>query len=166
MTIAANPETDPRVIKAEIRDEALTLGFDAIGFAQAGSDPADRTRLAEFVKAGYHGDMAWMARDDGRRGDPKALMPTVESIIVLGVNYGPGQDPMAVMAHPERGAVSVYDTRNEPGSAGGLIAIKDTNPFVRQKTLRSDSRQEPVLGTSGCVSARDPDQPFEVSFAG
>ena len=56
MTIAANPETDPRVIKAEIRDEALTLGFDAIGFAQAGSDPADRTRLAEFVKAGYLND--------------------------------------------------------------------------------------------------------------
>ena len=108
MTIAVNPETDPRVIKAAIRDEALALGFDAVGFAAAGSDPADRTRLAEFVKAGYHGDMAWMARDDGRRGDPKALMPTVESIIVLGVNYGPGQDPMAVMAHPERGAVSVY----------------------------------------------------------
>ncbi len=108
MTSTAKTATDPRIIKAEIRDEALSLGFDAVGFAAADADPVDRSRLAAFVKSGYHGDMQWMARDDGRRGDPKALMQSARSIIVLGMNYGPGSDPMAIAKHTERGAISVY----------------------------------------------------------
>ncbi|MEQ8322774.1 MAG: tRNA epoxyqueuosine(34) reductase QueG [Rhodospirillales bacterium] len=106
MAISSNP--DPRVIKAEIRDEALTLGFDAVGFAPADTDPRDQAALAAFTKSGFHGDMDWMAREDGRRGDPKALMPGVRTVIVLGVNYGPGLDPMAVTRQPDRGAISVY----------------------------------------------------------
>ena len=108
MAKTAKPETDPRVIKAEIRDEALTLGFAAVGFADADTDPRDTAALAHFVDAGYHGDMAWMARDDGRRGNPKALMQGAQSIIVLGVNYGPGEDPMKVVGMADRGAISVY----------------------------------------------------------
>jgi len=108
MTIATTPETDPRVIKAEIRDEALTLGFDAVGFTDAETRPADIEALKHFVDMGYHGDMDWMARNDGRRGDPKKLMESVRTIIVLGVNYGPGIDPMTVVNMPDRGAVSVY----------------------------------------------------------
>jgi len=108
MTSTAKTATELRIIKEEIRDEARTLGFAAVGFARADADPKDKTRLAEFIKAGYHGDMQWMARDDGRRGDPKALMDNARSIIVLGMNYGPGLDPMAIAAHPERGAISVY----------------------------------------------------------
>jgi epoxyqueuosine reductase len=112
MAMTEKPEPrqnpDPRMIKAEIRDEALTLGFDAVGFASAVADPRDRAALARFVKAGHHGDMDWMARDDGRRGDPKALMADAKTVIVLGVNYGPGLDPMAVTAMTERGAISVY----------------------------------------------------------
>jgi epoxyqueuosine reductase len=108
MTSTAKTATELRTIKAEIRDEALSLGFAAVGFAAADADPRDRTRLAQFVKSGFHGDMQWMARDDGRRGDPKALMDNARSIIVLGMNYGSASDPMAIMAHPERGAISVY----------------------------------------------------------
>ena len=108
MTIATTPETDPRVIKAEIRDEALTLGFDAVGFTDAETKPQDIEALKHFVDKGYHGDMDWMARDDGRRGHPRQLMESVRTIIVLGVNYGPGQDPMTVVNMPDRGAVSVY----------------------------------------------------------
>ncbi|MBO6519382.1 MAG: tRNA epoxyqueuosine(34) reductase QueG [Rhodospirillales bacterium] len=108
MTIATNPQSDPRVIKAEIRDEALTLGFDAVGFTSAETKPQDIEALQQFVGGGYHGDMDWMARDDGRRGNPGALMESVKTVIVLGVNYGPGTDPMAVIRMPDRGAVSVY----------------------------------------------------------
>lgn len=98
-------ETD---IKVEIRAKAKSLGFASVGFASAETDTNDLKALEAFTKAGFHGDMAWMARDDKRRGDPKALMPDVRTIIVLGMNYGPGTDPTAIFEHPERGAISVY----------------------------------------------------------
>lgn len=108
MTRAGHAASDGRIIREEIRDEARTMGFDAVGFTRADADPRDRAALARFVGAGYHGEMAWMDRDDGRRGDPKALMPGAKAIVVLGMNYGPGSDPSAILSHRERGAISVY----------------------------------------------------------
>ena len=46
-----------------------------------------------------------------RRGSPRALWPDVRSIIMLGLNYGqlnPGDDPLAILARRDRGAISVY----------------------------------------------------------
>lgn len=99
--------------KAAIKSQALELGFDTVGFARADTDPKDLAALAHFIKAGYQGDMDWMARQDGRRGDPKALMPHAQSIIVLGMNYAPDQDPMSALNEPETGVVSVYATRRD-----------------------------------------------------
>jgi epoxyqueuosine reductase len=50
--------------------------------------------------------MTWLA--DKRRGDPRALWPQVRSVIMLGFNYGPDVDPLAVLQQRERGAISVY----------------------------------------------------------
>jgi len=36
------------------------------------------------------------------------LWPDVRSIVMLGVNYGPDQDPLALLAQRTRGAISVY----------------------------------------------------------
>lgn len=108
MTSAPSPSADAAAIKDAIRAKALEIGFDAVGFAAADADPADAAALARFVKNGYHGDMGWMARDDWRRGDPKALMPEVRTVIVLGQNYGPGSDPLSILNQPTRGGVSVY----------------------------------------------------------
>jgi epoxyqueuosine reductase len=64
--------------------------------------------LREFLAAGAHGDMAWMAANAERRGDPRALWSEVRSILMLGVNYGPDCDPLAVLQKRNRGAISVY----------------------------------------------------------
>jgi epoxyqueuosine reductase len=70
--------------------------------AQAG------TRLAAFVAEGAHGDMEWLAATAARRRDPRALWPEVRAIVMLGVNYGPHEDPLAALARRETGAISVY----------------------------------------------------------
>ena len=49
-----------------------------------------------------------MAATAERRGDPRALMPEVRSVIMLGLNYGSGGDPLAILQARERGAISVY----------------------------------------------------------
>ena len=108
MTRSEPNQNDAQQIKDAIRTEALRLGFSAVGFTDARADPKDKAALARFLKAGYHAGMDWMDRDDGRRGDPQALMAHAKSIIVLGVNYGPGEDPLAVLAQSDRGAISVY----------------------------------------------------------
>ena len=94
--------------KLQIRDKALSLGFDAVGFARAELADEARARLATFVAEGLHGDMGWMADTAARRGDPAALWPAARTIIVLGANYGPAADPMAALARRDRGTVSVY----------------------------------------------------------
>jgi epoxyqueuosine reductase len=54
------------------------------------------------------GDMDWMRITAPRRRDPRTLWPDVRSIIMLGVNYGPAQDPLRVLQQRARGAISVY----------------------------------------------------------
>jgi len=67
-----------------------------------------REGLAEFLSQGLYGDMGWMAARPERRGDPRTLWPEARTIIMLGVNYGPSRDPMAILARRDRGAISVY----------------------------------------------------------
>ncbi len=55
-----------------------------------------------------HGDMDWLAATAERRGAPMALWPDVRSVIMLGVNYGPDHDPLAVLVQRDRAAISVY----------------------------------------------------------
>lgn len=52
--------------------------------------------------------MAWMADRADERADPVRLWPQVRSILLLGMNYGPAQDPLASLARPERATISVY----------------------------------------------------------
>lgn len=100
-------------IKNLIREKALALGFDSIGFTGAETDPKDIAALSKFVHADYHGDMDWLARDDDRRGRPKALMPEAKTIIVLAMNYAPDHDPLKSLDYKDKGVVSVYATRKD-----------------------------------------------------
>ncbi|MGB3026919.1 MAG: tRNA epoxyqueuosine(34) reductase QueG [Paradevosia shaoguanensis] len=92
----------------EIRERALALGFDAFGIAPAEARPDLGDKLAAALAAGWHGDMDWMAETAERRASPKALWPAARSIIMLGINYGPDSDPMAMLARKSAGNISVY----------------------------------------------------------
>ena len=52
--------------------------------------------------------MAWLATTAERRASPSALWPDVRSIIMLGLNYGPDADPLAILKARDRAAISVY----------------------------------------------------------
>ncbi len=91
-----------------IRDRALALGFDAVGFGRAELGLEVRARLAEFVAAGKHGDMGWLAHRAPERSHPQALWPEAQTVIALGLSYAPEGDPLATVRRPERGNISVY----------------------------------------------------------
>jgi epoxyqueuosine reductase len=91
-----------------IRDKALALGFDAVGFCDAELGPEARERLGAFLAAGQHGDMGWLAAHPDRRAHPRALWAEARSVIALGLSYAPGADPLATLQEPGRGNISVY----------------------------------------------------------
>jgi epoxyqueuosine reductase len=94
--------------RREIRERALALGFDAVGFAPAELSDSARAGLAGFLSAGYHGDMGWLAEKADRRGDPNRLWPEARSVVVLGLNYGPRENPTAPRMSASAGDISVY----------------------------------------------------------
>ncbi|UYN94388.1 MAG: tRNA epoxyqueuosine(34) reductase QueG [Enhydrobacter sp.] len=99
----------PAELREAIRDEALRLGFDAVGFAAAGVAGEERLRrLREFLDAGWHGDMGWLAEQDERRADPRHLWRDARTVVSLALNYAPAHDPLAVLAQRDRAAISVY----------------------------------------------------------
>ena len=101
-------EPRPDEIREAIREAALRMGFDAVGFAEARLAEKARADLGEFLRRGYHGDMGWLADTAERRGDPQTLWPEARTIVVLGLNYTSGGDPLAAAADPGLGAISVY----------------------------------------------------------
>lgn len=95
-------------LKAELTQTARTLGFDAARVTTPGAVRDAGTRLGDFLREGRHGDMDWMATHAARRADPAALWPPVRSIIMLGLSYAPGRDPLLALEDKQRGAISVY----------------------------------------------------------
>lgn len=91
-----------------IREEATRLGFDVCRFADAREAWAAGERLEEFLEAGRHGEMAWMADTRERRSHPTAMWNGARSAIMLGVNYGPETDPLEALKLRDRGVISVY----------------------------------------------------------
>ncbi|HEY8573352.1 tRNA epoxyqueuosine(34) reductase QueG [Phenylobacterium sp.] len=91
-----------------IRAEAHALGFDLCRFTDIDEAWPAAARLAEFLDAGRHGEMGWMAETRERRAHARAMWTEAKSAVVLGVNYGPAHDPLAVLKQPDRGAISVY----------------------------------------------------------
>jgi epoxyqueuosine reductase len=87
---------------------AREAGFDVVGVTRPDSIPPAAERLRQFLAEGAHGDMEWMQRTAARRGSPGAFWPAARSIIMLGLNYAGGGDPLAILRRRDRGAISVY----------------------------------------------------------
>ena len=95
-------------LKAALAHEASALGFDSIGITDPEAIAQAGKYFREFLEVGAHGDMDWLAASPERRTDPRVLWPGVRSVIMLGVNYGPDENPLQILEKRTRGAISVY----------------------------------------------------------
>jgi epoxyqueuosine reductase len=95
-------------LKESLAREARALGFDCVGVTAPDAIAEAARHFHAFLASGAHGDMDWLARNPARRADPRALWPDVRSVIMLGVNYGPDEDPLAILTQRTSGAISVY----------------------------------------------------------
>jgi epoxyqueuosine reductase len=92
----------------KLEAQALAMGFSKMRICAPDAVPEAAGRLREFLEAGRHGQMGWMAEREAWRGDPGALWPEARSVIMLAEVYTPEGDPMAGLAERDRGVVSVY----------------------------------------------------------
>lgn len=91
-----------------VRTESAAKGFDLCRITRPDAIPQAKERLGQFIDAGRHGTMAWMAETRDRRGDPRTLWSEVHSVVVFGLNYTPEEDPRGILDKPDKAAISVY----------------------------------------------------------
>ncbi len=90
-----------------LKEEAARLGFVACGIMRA--DAVDgRAALGDWLAAGHHGTMDWMAARAEARARPQSLWPDARSVIALGMSYAPAADPMRLSTVGHVGRISVY----------------------------------------------------------
>ncbi len=92
----------------DIRTLSAAHSFAACAFARADAAPLAGERLRRWLSDGCHGDMIWMEARADERASPAGLWSDVRSVIMLGMSYAPGHDPLALEGAPDRGRISVY----------------------------------------------------------
>ena len=70
-----------------IKQKAKEIGFQKVGIVEAASLTDEGSRLNDWLNKGFHGKMAWLAREPDKRSDPRLLFPEARSVIVVLLNY-------------------------------------------------------------------------------
>lgn len=85
-----------------VKARALSLGFNKVGIARADALSTAPEHLRRWLDWGYAADMDWM--HDPRRQDIHLVLPGVQSVICVALNYNTAQTEPT----PERARISRY----------------------------------------------------------
>ena len=96
------------MMKEEIIARARQEGFDIARVTDAAAQSHAREGLLAYLAKSHHGQMEWMETRYRERADPQILWRDAQSVLVLGMNYAPGHDPLAILEKKDRAAISVY----------------------------------------------------------
>lgn len=122
---------------AYVKEAAYELGFDLCGIAAPRRSHVHMAYFKQWLAAQCHGDMAYLARNLELRADPRRLRLSagleVNSIVVLGVDYGQGNLPPAIAQDPARGIIARYASRRD------YHAVLKPLLFALDATLRQRS---------------------------
>lgn len=79
---------------AELTSLAKAAGFDLVGLAKA--EPIPRETLLDWLTAGHHADLDWMAERVEERLDVGTLLPGAKTVMSLVCNYWHTDDPSPI----------------------------------------------------------------------
>ncbi len=94
--------------KKIITQEIINHGFDTIGFSKPLVDQKTKKRYQDFLNKNYHADMKWLVRHYEKKVNPKKIWEKVKTIIVIGQNYAPGENPLYLNHNKNLANISVY----------------------------------------------------------
>ena len=94
-----------RSFSEKIKLKASEIGFSKVGIVAVEPLTDESARLNTWLGRGFHGEMAWMEREPGKRSDPRLLYPEGKSVVVVALNYF---TPHQHQADAEKGKISRY----------------------------------------------------------
>jgi epoxyqueuosine reductase len=144
-----NSTLDVTALKNAIRQAARDLGFAALGFARADTSGAV-AHLRDWLAAGCHGEMDYMARHAELRANPALLHDGTVTVISTAVDYLP---PGKVADAPGQAAISRY--------AQG----RDYHKVVRNRLQKLADAISTLAGPFGYRVFSDSAPVMEVHFA-
>ncbi len=152
----------PKALKHTIRCWALEAGFSAAGFARLGLGDAP-DRLREWLAAGMHGEMDYLARHADLRADPTLLVPGALSVISVRMPYlpPPNHSDDVDAAHTQ-----AWATLDDPDRAyvARYALGRDYHKLVRARLEALARRIEALAGPMGRRVFCDSAPVLEVEF--
>ncbi|MBY8825461.1 tRNA epoxyqueuosine(34) reductase QueG [Sphingomonas colocasiae] len=127
--------------QSALKKEAARIGFAACGIARADAAPESAARLHQWLAEGRHGDMIWMESRAAERARPQGLWAQARSVIMLGMSYAPGADPLRLEAEGGIGRISVYA---QGGDYHDVVkrALKELARWIVANATSDDSAPE------------------------
>ena len=101
-----------RNLKKIIEDKILSTGFDVVGFSDTCVDKNTKENYFNFLKKNHHGDMKWLESHYEKKINPKKVWDEVQTIVMIGMNYCPKQNPLQYNNYQNTSNISVY-AKNE-----------------------------------------------------
>ncbi|MCA9972894.1 MAG: tRNA epoxyqueuosine(34) reductase QueG, partial [Anaerolineales bacterium] len=144
--------------------EARRLGFNLVGLIPAA--PAARLQAyLRWVDQGMHGEMGYLARPDrvARRQDLNVILPGVQTLVCVGLDYFTHRLPAAVAQDPGRGRIASY--------AWGLDYHDVMTPRLRQLAAWLEAQtaaavRSRVYVDTGAILERDHAETAGLGFTG
>jgi epoxyqueuosine reductase len=140
VTSVRPPRTEAEIHLRElsrlIKQRALAEGFEKVGIVPAAPLDEEHNKLKTWLGRGFHGQMAWMAREPEMRTDPRRFFPGSRSVVVVAKNY---YTPAKHSDDPATGKVSRYAWGDDYHEVVGaklrslLSWIKQTMPSAEGK---------------------------------
>src|SRR5215471_21583834 len=89
-------EISAKELKKRLVSFAREIGFDSCRVAACNA-PAHANDFREWLRDGAHGEMKYMQRGEEKRCAPEKILPGVQSIVALALNYFQGDAAHAAM---------------------------------------------------------------------
>lgn len=127
--------TDPVALTSRIREWGTALGFQSVGISDVNLEDAE-PRLLEWLRAGFHGEMDYMAKHGVKRARPAELVPGTVRVIAARLNYlaPDAADSKAVLDDAGRAFISRY------------ALGRDYHKVMRRRLLQFAERIESAAG--------------------
>lgn len=142
-------------LRAELKARAVELGFDLVGITRP--QPARHAAaFREWLQAGHHADMDWIARDVDRRTDPRVWRPECRSMVVVGVSYFMQNPSPRLAEDPLRGKIARYAWGRDYHKVIGK-RLKQLGQWVQQRdpaaVVQSFNDARPVMEHDAALAA-------------
>ena len=132
-----DPSLSDRLLRA-LPDWARELGFADAACASLALD-ADLRHLRDWLRAGHHGEMQYMAREPQMRARPEQLQPNTVSVISVRMDYLP--EPLAQAQQQLARADHAYIARYALG--------RDYHKLIRKRLVKLAERMQALVGPFG-----------------